>query len=217
MTISRPAVAKLRTFDRGRSSKSESAGIDRQPTSSGVVPDKAAVNKMSPPNEGQERARRSAAAHAELVIVPVNAVQDRTAIVAWISRLPPSRRTAPSRLPLAQERTADAGAYVRLDRARGIAWQGDRRLIVSRPGYLLLECLANRLGATVSFDEIKLAVWGTRERSDSTLRALVHHSRTALGETSSVSINVVRMVGYRLVGHRPAAIEMMALDSEGPM
>ena len=89
---------------------------------------------------------------------------------------------------------------LRLDPARRVAWQGETELALTAREFAILETLMRRPGEVQSREEILEQAWGEREEPMSnTIDVLVSRLRRKLeSRSSSVRIDTVRAVGYRL-------------------
>ena len=119
-------------------------------------------------------------------------------------RLQALRRTAASRaahdLPLAAAARSEASATLSLNALTHELVEGDRRLVVTRREYLLLECLMRQVNAPVPRDQLIRYAWPEKDDVDpSSVNLVVSRLRRKLAdELPDVLIETVSRYGYQI-------------------
>jgi two-component system OmpR family response regulator len=124
-------------------------------------------------------------------------------------RLQALRRTAASRathdLPLAAAARSEAGTALALNPLTHELVEGERRLVVTRREYLLLECLMRQFNAPVPREQLIRYAWPEKDDVDpSSVNLVVSRLRRKLAQhLPEVHIETVSRYGYQITSGSP--------------
>jgi two-component system, OmpR family, response regulator len=127
------------------------------------------------------------------------------AIIAVLERLQALRRTAASRAahdlpPAAAAAPGEASGALSLDPLTHELVEGERRLVVTRREYLLLECLMRQFNAPVPREQLIRYAWPEKDDVDpSSVNLVVSRLRRKLAQyLPEVHIETVSRYGYQI-------------------
>ena len=162
---------------------------------------------LTDPQPAWLTALAKAAAAPVLVIGPpqarLRAAALRAGADAWLDR-PVSALELGARLEALTRPTATAATGLRLSAPERAAWLDGRRILLSRPAFVLLQRLASRPGAVFGPEALAAALGADlAEAGSGSIRRGVADLRAALAEAGADDwIETVRGHGYRLKAER---------------